>query len=174
MLSALRRVAGIAGPLLVIMGRVLPNAAKLALMALRDVRDTMDVRTWLWTMAELIRALMAEPHGFRAFATIIRYIFLTRSRTDVEGLAEEAERIALGPGEPVMTTARQLIEQGREQGFEQGLERGVRATLIRLLTSRFGPPSDLVRDRIDRATSAELERWTDRVLTASSVEELLS
>jgi hypothetical protein len=168
------------------MGRVLPNAAKLALMALRDVRDAMDIRTWLRTMAELIRALMAEPHGSRAFATIIRYIFLTRSKTDVEGLAEEAERIAIGAGAPVMTTARQLIEQGIEEGLEQGIqrgieqgiqrgvERGVRATLIRLLTLRFGPPSELMRDRIDRATSAELESWTDRVLTASSIEEVVT
>ncbi len=161
-----------------IMGRVLPNAAKLALMALRDVRDAMDIRTWLRTMAELIRALMAEPQGFRAFATIIRYIFLTRSRTDVEGLAAEAERIALGAGAPVMTTARQLIEQGIEQGLEQGIqrgvERGVRATLVRQLTLRFGPPSELIRARIDGATSAELERWTDRVLTATSIEDVVT
>ncbi len=85
-----------------------------------------------------------------------------------------------------MTTARQLIEQGIEQGLEQGLERGleqgiqrgvergVRTTLIRLLTLRFGPPSDLMRARIDGATSAELERWTDRVLTATSIEEVVT
>jgi hypothetical protein len=107
----------------------------------------------------------------------IRYIFLTRSKTDVEGLAEE-ERIAIGAGAPIMTTARQLIEQGIEEGLEQGIqrgvERGVRATLIRQLTLRFGPPTDLIRARIDHATSAELERWTDRVLTATSAEDVVT
>lgn len=73
-----------------------------------------------------------------------------------------------------MTTARQLIEQGIEQGIQRGVERGVRATLIRQLTLRFGPPSELIRARIDGATSADLERWTDRVLTASSIEDAVN
>jgi flagellar biosynthesis/type III secretory pathway protein FliH len=80
-----------------------------------------------------------------------------------------------------MSTAERLLQQGftqgRERGLGEGLEKGLaegRAqTLERLLTLKFGPLSEETRTRIATASIAELDRWTDRVLTATSLREAL-
>ena len=44
--------------------------------------------------------------------------------------------------------------------------------LERLLTKRFGPLDDVTRARMNSATLEQLERWVDRILDASSLEQL--
>ena len=64
------------------------------------------------------------------------------------------------------------IEKGIEKGIEQGIEQGEALLLQRLLVRRFGPlPSDLVA-HIGAATTGQLERWSDRVLDAASLDEV--
>ncbi|ENO83736.1 hypothetical protein [Thauera linaloolentis] len=64
----------------------------------------------------------------------------------------------------------QGLEQGMEQGLEQGMERGRVATLSRQLQLKFGPLSDNVRERLDKAGEAELDSWTERILFAETLE----
>lgn len=45
--------------------------------------------------------------------------------------------------------------------------------LIKLLTLRFGPLSEQVRERIHTANLAELDLFAERVLTARSLDEVL-
>jgi predicted transposase/invertase (TIGR01784 family) len=80
---------------------------------------------------------------------------------------------------------KQGLEQGREQGLEQGLERGreqgleqgreqeARALIRRLLDKKFGPLGAATLARLEAADHAALERYTDRVLTAKSLAEVL-
>jgi hypothetical protein len=68
-----------------------------------------------------------------------------------------------------MTTADRLREQGRHLGVAEGIAR----TLTRQLTLKFGPLSAAALSRVQAAPPEELERWTDRVLTASSLEDVL-
>jgi hypothetical protein len=161
--------------------RPLSTDAKLALLALRDIRVATDLHVWLRSVAELVQVLIAEPQGRQAFAKVIEYIFLVHDEVDVQSLVKEAEQIALGAGEPVMTIARQLIEQGIErgiergieQGIERGIEQGARNMLLRLLSRFFGAPSEVHRERIERASSVELECWVERVPTATSIDDVL-
>ena len=65
------------------------------------------------------------------------------------------------------------IERGIEQGIEQGIERGRRAVLIRLMQQKFGALPDTIVLRIEAITNAvELDRLTDSILTANSIEEM--
>ncbi|MEZ4298582.1 MAG: DUF4351 domain-containing protein [Polyangiaceae bacterium] len=50
---------------------------------------------------------------------------------------------------------------------------GQRSMLLRLVQQRFGPPPPQVRTRIEEATRADLEAWTDRILTAPTLADLL-
>lgn len=83
---------------------------------------------------------------------------------------------------PYVTSVERLatqrgMQQGREQGREQGrlegkLEgrlEGKLEGLERLLVKRFGPLDEATRERLDIATLEHLDRWTDRVLDASTV-----
>lgn len=68
------------------------------------------------------------------------------------------------------------FRQGREQGWEQGREEGraeeARLFLRRLLTQRFGPLPDAIAGRLATAGREQLEQWSDRLLSASSLDDL--
>jgi hypothetical protein len=61
-----------------------------------------------------------------------------------------------------MTTAEQLRAEGEAK------------TLLRLLALKFGPLPVEVVDRIQAGDSAELETWTERVLTATTLDEFFA
>ncbi|MGL1835180.1 DUF4351 domain-containing protein, partial [Rhodocyclaceae bacterium SMB388] len=48
------------------------------------------------------------------------------------------------------------------------------AVLARLLTRRFGPLDDATRSRLEQGTLEELERWSERILDAGSLDEVFS
>ena len=78
---------------------------------------------------------------------------------------QPADNVGSRSEEEYMTTAEQLRAEG--------LERGQAKTLARLLALKFGPLSEHDIDKINTASAAELDRWTDRVLTAPSLSEAL-
>ncbi len=64
-------------------------------------------------------------------------------------------------------------EEGLEQGLEQGRQAGEVAVLLRQITLKFGPPDAAVRQRIETADVDTLLRWSERILTAQHLEEVL-
>ena len=70
----------------------------------------------------------------------------------------------------------QGFEEGREQGFEEGrlhgLEQGQRSALLSVLEARFAPIPQWVRDRIQHATTEQLDAWIRRAATAASLERV--
>ena len=60
------------------------------------------------------------------------------------------------------------------QGLSQGLSRGKREPLRRLLELKFGSISSEAVVRLEVADGAALERYAERVITATSVGEVLS
>ncbi len=62
------------------------------------------------------------------------------------------------------------IEQGIEQGIERGIDKGRTTTLYKLLQLKFRDLGTDVQARLDSASEAELDRWTERILFAESVE----
>jgi hypothetical protein len=67
----------------------------------------------------------------------------------------------------------QGLEQGLEQGREEGIRRGEATLLLRLIELRFGAADQDVIRRIHEADSETLLHWSDRILTAQSLSELL-
>jgi predicted transposase YdaD len=63
-----------------------------------------------------------------------------------------------------------LTEEGREEGRAEGQA----VLLIRLLTLKFGELTPDVRARVMSSPRAEVERWAERALTATSLDELLA
>jgi hypothetical protein len=69
--------------------------------------------------------------------------------------------------------AKRYLSQGRAEGEVRGEARGRAEMLLKLLTLRFAPPSDAVVARVRGASIDELERWTERVLSAASIDDVL-
>lgn len=74
------------------------------------------------------------------------------------------------------TFAERFIEQGLQQGLQQGLRQGMQQgearILIRQLQRRFGELPEALRQRIEAADADTLLAWSERVLTARSLEEV--
>jgi hypothetical protein len=65
-----------------------------------------------------------------------------------------------------MTAAEQLSRVGEHAGAVK--------MLVKLLTLRFGPPDQAVARTLERATPEQLSECAERILTATSLDELLA
>lgn len=72
-----------------------------------------------------------------------------------------------------MTTAERLRREGRIEGRREGELLAKREMLLLQLRQRFGRLPALALERIDEADVAELNVWFGRVLSASSLDEVL-
>ncbi len=64
-------------------------------------------------------------------------------------------------------------QAGRQDGWQAGRQEGEAAVLLRLIERRFGSPSPAVRERIARADTEALLRWSERILTAQDLDSML-
>ncbi|WP_295445515.1 hypothetical protein [uncultured Thiodictyon sp.] len=69
-------------------------------------------------------------------------------------------------GDPIMQT---FIDRYIEQGQQQGEAKVV----LHLIERKFGPPSAAVRQRIVEADADTLLDWSERILTAESLDAVL-
>jgi len=65
------------------------------------------------------------------------------------------------------------LQQGMQQGMQQGLQQGEAAVLVRLLTRKFGELPPEARRRIESADAETLLLWSERVLDASKLDDVL-
>ncbi|WP_437581542.1 DUF4351 domain-containing protein [Sorangium sp. So ce887] len=92
------------------------------------------------------------------------------------------QRLLVAAGEPwkeeIVSAADQLVERGRQvglrEGLREGLQQGRRHVLLRQLGARFGALPGAAVARINAADIAELDRWSERVLTAPTLADVLS
>ncbi|MFO0954490.1 MAG: hypothetical protein U0835_25685 [Isosphaeraceae bacterium] len=104
-----------------------------------------------------------------------------RESVTYQAILEEGEAIGLEKGrekgrQEGREEGRQMgREEGREKGREEGRLEAERRVLLRQGSRRFGPPDDATRARVEAIKDpAALEAILDRVLDASSWEELLA
>jgi hypothetical protein len=69
--------------------------------------------------------------------------------------------------------AQRFREEGREEGRDEGLQRGEARILSALLRLRFGDLPTTVQQRIESADPDTLLRWSERVLTAAGLDDVL-
>ncbi|HEU4420272.1 MAG TPA: DUF4351 domain-containing protein [Planctomycetota bacterium] len=62
----------------------------------------------------------------------------------------------------------------RKEGEARGRNQHGIETLLRLLALRFGVLPETIVHRVNLATLAELDRWTDRILDAKAIEDVFA
>ena len=76
---------------------------------------------------------------------------------------------------PYITSVERIgIQKGLEEGLSQGIRLGEASILQRLIELKFGTLDDATSQRIQSASQEDLERWSERILTAASLEELFA
>ena len=66
------------------------------------------------------------------------------------------------------------MQQGMQQGIQQGMQRGEARILTAQLRLRFGELPAAVAQRIEAADAETLLRWSECVLTAKTLDEILA
>jgi len=126
------------------------------------------------TDEELEKLAMADPDMNAAKQALDRL----SADPKAQQLAEDRELAIWNLKRTVKLAEQQAEARGKAEGEARGKVRGkaegkaeaLRDVLAKLLTLKFGGVSEEVRDRIQRANETEVSRWTERVLSASSVD----
>ncbi len=118
--------------------------------------------------ADVVRQLLTAPTGHEAAAALSSYI-LTTTRLSPKRLGWVfAQHI----GDPSMKKFESTYDQITRAGKAEGKAEARVELLLRLITKRFGPPSPDTAARVHGAVPADLDRWTDRILDATTLDEL--
>ncbi len=67
-----------------------------------------------------------------------------------------------------------FAQRFREEGIQQGMQRGEARVLTALLQLRFGQVPAHISQRIDTADADTLLRWSERVLNALTIDDVLN
>ena len=138
--------------------------AGVVLWALRDARNGPKIKASIFSWGPELDRTSEE-----ALSAIFTYILSVSEHLSAEDLRSAVRSVAPQAEDVVMTAAEQLIEKGRAEG----LARGRAEVLVRQLTLRFGPLPPGTKERVLSASDAELDRWSELVLTAKSIVEVL-
>jgi hypothetical protein len=129
------------------------------------------------TLAQALRELEAlAPDALERRVALPLVLAFRRgiSQNDLEDQDMQAYQRLMAVYDEMINEAQEKgLKKGRREGLTEGLMEGERTVLVRQLTRRFGPLPRNAAARIRRADQATLERWTDRVLTAKTLDDVL-
>ena len=66
-----------------------------------------------------------------------------------------------------------VLAEGIQEGLHEGRHEGESAMLLRQIALKFGPPDPSILHRIETADTDTLLRWAERILTATTLDEVL-
>jgi predicted transposase YdaD len=147
--------------------------AQIAAILLRDARDEDRVLKTVDRLDNLWHELWNAPDGPRAVGILLRYLWAV-SEADETEITKAIEKSLPEAHELIMTIAEQLRQKGLQQGLQQGLQRGQVRALRKQLELRFGTLDQSVLQRLEAADEETLDRYVERVLTASSLDEVFA
>ncbi len=158
---------------LALLRRPMSALARLVVWVLRAVRlgfDPAHLAEW----ARLLEQARLEA-GPEAFTQLFVYLSEVDGGDTLYGAIEaiiddELSEETMGLRKKWEDAAR---EQGIKQGIEQGIDRGRAELLLKQLQLKFGDIGEARREQVGRASREELERWAQRVLSATSLDEVL-
>jgi hypothetical protein len=174
--------------------RPLGPLPRLLLVVLKHNRSP-DLLSSLEAHAEDIRGLLASEHGRHGLFIAIRYTLRVNPHVDHDTLIRHLAP-HVGPGlEQTMLTFEQLLRnemrdemrdevrrevrdevrrEVRDEVRREGIEDGQRELLLRQLTRRFGSLPAVIASRVARASRDEIARWSDRILDATSLDDVFA
>lgn len=124
-----------------------------------------DLQRWL----DQLTAILERPGGIDHLVALLTYIESVGEAPTGE-LHDLFAKLGPEAEEAYVTTAEML----RAEGEARGEARGRAEALEQLLTLRFGPLPPAALDVVRAASVDQLETWTSRVLTADTLDQILS
>lgn len=158
--------------------RALSTFAKLVLWVLRDARNADqlfgNLATWGQAFAEALRA----PRGMESIGVLLRYISLVTNDVRLDQFRAKIREVAPEAEEATMTLAEQWLAEGEAKGLAkgraEGRAEGQARTLSKQLALKFGELAPAYAARLASATPAELDAWIERVLVATTLDDVFA
>lgn len=151
--------------------RALSGFADLTLRALSRARrlgpDALVAEFEGWV--RLARAVARAPTGLQKLGALLQYLAMV-TEVGEPALTEFARAIEAPQEERTMPTlVEKWLAEGHEKGLEKGLRRGRADLLLRLLRLKFTDVPAEVVERVETASSEQIEGWSEALLTACSL-----
>jgi predicted transposase YdaD len=153
---------------------------RMVLATLRDSRrlprggtDREALTAWLERFRAWLEPLLAEAYSREATYVVVRYLFQV---IDGRAVFYETVRHVMGieSEQKFRSLWDEAIDEGLAKGLTEGRAEGRRSTLAKQMQLRFGPLTPATEARLQAADEATLDRWTERILTAASLDELFT
>ncbi len=147
--------------------RGLGLAGQITLRCLLRLPRSSDPIGELRRLSHLLRQLLAGPHGLQRFVTVLEYlsrvanVALSDVRTLVRDVSPRDE-------ETTMTTLAERM--GQEARHQTAVEITLRQ--LRLKFAREQPLPEAVVARVEAGTEAELERWSEPFVFATTLDQV--
>ncbi|MFO0570829.1 MAG: DUF4351 domain-containing protein, partial [Polyangiaceae bacterium] len=141
----------------------------LTLFCLKRARSSTAFKAELERWLDAMDKVLEAPNGVAALGAVLRYV-LEASETSPEELRELTKRLGPKAEEAFMTGAQILTAAARAEGKAEGKA----DVLLRQLRLKFGPLPESAEARVRSAAVADLDRWVDRVITATTLESVLA
>lgn len=142
----------------------------LVLLPLVAPAEQVEVAWRRWARDVRSRAAPDERGRRRALEVFARFLVWRLGR--LKAKPEEIREVAMGLEEHVI--GKILMAKGRAEGRAEGRAVTERRVLTRLLTSKFGRVPPARAKQVKAASPREVARWTLRVLTASTLDEVFA
>ncbi|MBF0135598.1 MAG: DUF4351 domain-containing protein [Magnetococcus sp. DMHC-1] len=129
------------------------------------------------TIREILYRISELPTKSRADA-LTRLLVLSRLRKLETAIIEEAEEMALVfnvmENDVLRPIFRKAEKESEKRGKLKGRQEGGAAILLRQLRRRFGKLPKQIEEKVKSAEKKSIEKWSDKILDAQSIEEVFS
>ncbi len=150
--------------------QALTALGKVVLWCLSVAGDDARLEREITRIAEALDEVLRAADGPAALEALLRYLVATHERLSVKKMGKLLEKAAGPRAQEVIVTVLDEIER---RGERRGRAEGRARTLLELLASRFGAVPAKVSARILAADEATLTTWTARLLSASTLHEVI-
>jgi hypothetical protein len=134
-------------------------------------------------LGDVAHAALASEHGQRGLLIVMSYTERVNPHVDRDTLIRHLTPL-VGPGlEQTMLTFEDILRNEalekarrdvRDEVRREEREEGQRELLLRQLTRRFGSLPAVITSRVARASRDEIARWSDRILDATSLDDVFA
>ncbi|MDI1450190.1 Rpn family recombination-promoting nuclease/putative transposase [Polyangium sp. 6x1] len=152
--------------------RAMTMLGRLVLYLFRHARDPEELFAGLGRWAEALRQVMRAPDGETAIKAVMEYLRSVGKRDEVE-VVMAVKKVVGDSAFDRIFYAGERIEQYKRWQEERAKEPGKRELLARQLKLRFGELPASAQEALDAATFEELDGIAERILTASTLAEVL-
>jgi len=148
-----------------------------AIFRLEQSNEPNDVRILVQELIKWLKA-PAQTSLRRAFAVWIRRVLLPvrlpgQTLPEINDLMEVDAMLAERVKEWTHEWKQEGIDEGMKKGINEGMQKGESSLLLRQMHLKFGVLNSDITAIIESANENQLLLWSERILSATSIEEIL-